>query len=82
MRQRFEFHEELWLPWQPKEKNLENLLVPNRMGQSSHLWHVASSSDPLPKYFKLWPGEEIGSIFWVLRLHTEMKKEILKNLLF
>ena len=40
-----------------KRKNFKNLLVPNRKGESFHIWHVASSSGPLPKYFKLWPWD-------------------------
>ena len=52
--ERFDFREELWLPWQPKEKN-KNLLVPNRKGYRFHIWHVASSSGHLPKQTKLWP---------------------------
>ena len=53
--QQFEFNEELWLPWQLKEKNLKNLLVPIRKGKSFHIWHVISYSSLLPIYFKLWP---------------------------
>ena len=77
--QRYEFSEELWLPWQPKENTygpgveispmlwvlgfdieikkeiFKNLLVSNRKGYSFDIWHVASSSGPQPKYFKLWP---------------------------
>ena len=34
-------------------KNFKNLLVPNLKGYSFHIWNVASSSGPLPKYFKL-----------------------------
>ena len=38
-----------------KKEMFKNLLVPNRKGYSFHIWHVASYSGPLPKYFKLWP---------------------------
>ena len=30
--QRFEFHEELWLPWQPKEKTLKKSSCPKLQG--------------------------------------------------
>ena len=38
-----------------KKEIFRNLLVPNRKGHSFDIWHVASSSGPLPKFFKLWP---------------------------
>ena len=38
-----------------KKDFFKNLLVPNRKGYNFHIWHVSSSSGPLPKYFKLWP---------------------------
>ena len=40
-----------------KKEIFKNLLVPNRKDYSFHIWHVhvASSSGPPPKYFKLWP---------------------------
>ena len=33
-----------------KKEIFKNLLVPNRKGKSFDIWHVASSSGPLPKF--------------------------------
>ena len=64
-----------------ERKNLKSLLVPNRKGYSFHIWHVASSSGPLPNTSYHGPGVEISPMLWVLRFHIEIKKEIFKNLL-
>ena len=65
-----------------KEGNfLKNLIVPNHKGYIFHIWHVASSSGPLPKYFRYIPGVEISPMLWGLGFHIEIKWEILKNLL-
>ena len=45
---RFEFHEELWLPWQPKGKKKKKTLK-----IFFRIWHVASSSGPLPKKLQI-----------------------------
>ena len=37
-----------------KKEIFKDLLVPNHKSESFHIWHVASSSGPLPKYFNLW----------------------------
>ena len=38
-----------------KKKKIKNLIVPNGKGESFDIWHVASTTDVPPKYFKLWP---------------------------
>ena len=43
-----------WFHREIKKEIFKHLLVPNCKGQSFHIWHVASSSGHLPKYFKLW----------------------------
>ena len=40
---------------QIKKKIFKNLLVPNKQNYHFYIWHVASSSGTLPKWFKLWP---------------------------
>ena len=55
----FQNTSKIGIPWRilvamaTERKNFKNLLVPNRKGYSFHIWHVASSSGVLPKYFKL-----------------------------
>ena len=68
-----EFHIEI------KKEIFKNLLVPNRKGYSFHIWHVAPSCGPLPKYFNYGPGVEISPMLWVLGFHIEIKKNIFKN---
>ena len=41
-----------------KKEIFKNLLVPKGKGWSFDILHVASSTDVLPKYFKLWPWSE------------------------
>ena len=75
----------IWFPWgilATERKNFKILIVPNHKSWSFHIWHIlASSIDPLPKYFKYGPGVEISPMLWGLGFHIETKKEIFKNLL-
>ena len=43
--------------------------------------HVASSNDPLPKYFNCGLVVEIGPMLWGLGFHMAIKKEIFENFL-
>ena len=64
-----------------KREIFNNIFVPNRKGYSFHIWHVASSSGPLPKYIKLWPWSGNKScVVGCLGFHIEIKKEIFENL--
>ena len=64
-----------------KKEIFKNLLVQHRKGWSFHIWHVASSSGPLPNTSNYGPGLEISPMLLVLRFHIGIKKEIFKNLL-
>ena len=79
--QRFKFHEELWLPWQPKEKTLKIFLsktVRARAFIFGMYHYLVALYQNTSNY---GPGEEISPMLWVLGFHIEIKKEIFKNLL-
>ena len=61
-----------------KKEIFKNLLVPNHKGKSFHIWHVASFSGPLPKYFN-GPGVEISPMLWGLGFKIAIKKEFFKK---
>ena len=76
--QRFEFHVEPWLPWQPKEKTLKILSQTIRarafiFGMYHHLVALYQNTSNYS------PGVETSPMLWVLDI--EIKKEIFKNLL-
>ena len=64
-----------------KKEIFKNILVPKRTGYSFPIWHVTSSSGPLPKYFRLWPC--FGNLHYGIGVgfHIEIKKETFNNLL-
>ena len=64
-----------------KEKKIKNLLGPHRKGEGLHLWHVASSSGPLPNTSNYGPRVEICTMLWGRGFHIEIKEEIFENLL-
>ena len=78
--QRFEFREELWLPWQPKEKTLKIFLsqtVRARafiFGMKHYLVALYQNTS------NYGPGVQISPMLWVLGFLIEIKKEIFKNL--
>ena len=54
-----------------KKEIFKNLLVPNRKGCNFHIWHVASSSGPLPNISNYGPGMEVSPMFLVLISHRD-----------
>ena len=46
------FHEEFWLPWQPKKKNIKNLLLPNHYLDSIIILQESSLDRGLQNSFK------------------------------
>ena len=73
--QRFEFHEELWLPWQPKEIFLKIFLsqtVRARAFIFSMYHHLVALYQNTSHY---GPWVEISPVLWVLGFHIEIKKD-------
>ena len=50
--QRFPFHAEFWLPWQPKWKIWKNLLNKNYWADFKRIRYKCSLGDPLPNLFE------------------------------
>ena len=79
--QRFEFHEELWLLWQPKEKTLKIFLSQTVwarafiFGMYHHLVVLYQNTS------NYGPWVEISPMLWVLGFHIKIKKEFFKNLI-
>ena len=80
--QRFEFREELWLPWQPKEKKTLKIVLSQTVRARAFIFgmyhHLVALYQNTSNY---GPGVEISPMLWVLGFHIEIKKEIFKNLL-
>ena len=76
-------HEELWLPWQPKEKTLKIFLSQTvTLRARAFIFNMQHHRVALYQNTSNYgPGVEISPILWVLGFHKELKKDIFKNLL-
>ena len=75
--QRFEFHEELLLPWQQKEKTWKIFLFQTLRARAfifGMYHHLVALYQNTSNY---GPGVEISPMLWVLGFHIEIKKEFL-----